>query len=175
MIKSILTAALSLFVSFLFAQKDTVQLREIQKNTKVIITDRPPQALYIQVGGSAPLFSANYDRRFGKRVDGAGFAVGVGFYGESGVSIFSIPVSINYLIGRSNHFIELAGGATYITAKESIFGSSDNSSSLVFFHINAGYRYQPTKGGFFVRVGFSPIFTTDGYFTSFYIGLGHNF
>ena len=172
--KIIVTTTLCLFISSLFAQKDTVRLRDIEKNTKVVITDRPPQALYIQIGGSAPLFSANYDRRFGKRVNGAGFAAGIGFYGESGISILSIPVSINYLIGRSNNFIELAGGATYISAKESLFGSSDNTS-LIFYHINAGYRYQPTKGGFFVRGGFSPIFTLDGYFTSFYLGLGHNF
>jgi hypothetical protein len=172
--KILLTAALSICVILLFAQVDTVRLKNIQKNTATIVTDRAPQAVYIQVGGSAPLFSINYDRRFAKRVNGAGFAVGIGYYGESGASLFSIPASINYLFGKSNHFIELAAGATFISAKQTIFG--DSNESTVFFHVNAGYRYQPTKGGFFFRGGISPLFVTEGDFvTSFYLGFGHNF
>jgi hypothetical protein len=171
--KGILTGALCIFIFLAFAQRDTVHLKNIQKNTAVIITDRPPQAVYIQIGGSAPLFSINYDRRFSKRVNGAGFSAGAGYYGESGLTVFSIPVSINYLFGRSNHFIELAGGATYFTAHESFFG--DENGSLVFFHINAGYRYQPTKGGFFFRGGISPLFAQSDFVTSFYLGFGHNF
>src|SRR6476469_9972620 len=120
--KIILTALSTLLISLLFAQRDTVRLRDLQKNTNIIITDRPPQAVYIQLGGSAPLFSVNYDRRFSKRVNGAGFAIGLGYYGESGISLFSIPASLNYLFGKSNHFIELAAGATFISAKETIFG-----------------------------------------------------
>ncbi|MEP6617421.1 MAG: hypothetical protein ABJA57_12615 [Ginsengibacter sp.] len=171
--KSILTVLCFILITFSFAQVDTVKLKDIQKNTHVIITDRPPQAVYFQVGGSAPLFSVNYDRRFAKRVNGAGFAIGVGYYGESGSSIFSIPASLNYLFGKSNHFIELAAGATYISEKETLFG--DNNTSLVFFHVNAGYRYQPTKGGFFFRGGFSPLFAEGEFVTSFYLGFGHNF
>jgi hypothetical protein len=171
--KTILTALSFLLMSFLFAQRDTVRLKDLQKNTNTIITDRPPQAVYIQVGGSAPLFSVNYDRRFSKRVNGAGFAVGLGYYGESGISLFSIPASLNYLFGKSNHFIELAAGATYFTAHETFFGS--DNQSLVFYHINAGYRYQPTRGGFFFRGGISPLFAGGDFVTSFYLGFGHNF
>src|SRR4026207_1687902 len=95
--KLLLSASLSILISLSFAQVDTVRLKNIQKNTAVIVTDRPPQAVYIQIGGSAPLFSINYDRRFSKRVNGLGFAAGIGYYGESGASLFSIPASINYL------------------------------------------------------------------------------
>jgi len=155
-----------------FAQKDTVRLRDIEKNT--IVTDRPPQAVYFQLFGSGPIFSVNYDRRFNKTVNGLGFAAGIGFWGESGASIFSIPASINYLIGRNNNFLELAAGATFASARADLFDGTE-SGSLVFYHINAGYRHQPTKGGFFFRGGISPLFAQGEFVTSFYLGFGYNF
>jgi hypothetical protein len=174
--KFYLTFIFSLAIGILFAQKDTVRLREISRDAKAIVTDRPPQAIYFLLGGSGPLLSVNYDRRFQNRVNGAGFAVGLGFFGESGISIFSIPVSVNYLFGRNSHFLEIAGGATFISARSTdIFGGGSSGGSLVFFHVNAGYRYQPTKGGFFFRGGISPLFFDGEYVTSYYLGFGHNF
>jgi hypothetical protein len=174
--KIIITLVFSTSVIFLFAQKDTIRLRENSKFSNGVVTDRPPQAIYFMFGGSGPLLSVNYDRRFQKRVNGVGFAAGIGFFGESGTSIFSIPVSINYLIGRDSHFLEIAGGATYISARSTdIFGSSSSSGSLVFYHLNIGYRYQPSRGGFFFRGGLSPLFYGGDYVTSYYLGFGHNF
>lgn len=159
-----------------FAQKDTVRLREIQKGQRAIVTDRPPQAVYFLIGGSGPFLSVNYDRRFGKRVNGAGFATGIGFYSIFKVNIFSVPVSLNYLIGRNSHFIEIAGGATFVTATIDLFTNEIETTSGFIYHFNAGYRYQPTRGGFFVRAGVSPLFSGYGeYITSYYIGLGYNF
>src|SRR6185312_8168067 len=95
--KIVLTLVLILSIGILLAQKDTVHLKVISQNQKNIVTDRPPQAVYFLIGGSGPILSVNYDRRFQKRLNGAGFAVGLGFWGVSGASIFSIPVSLNYL------------------------------------------------------------------------------
>ena len=174
--KLLVTLMLTLFIGVLFAQKDTVRLREISRNEKAVVTDRPPQAIYFLIGGSAPLLSINYDRRFEKKVNGAGFAVGLGFFGESGVSIFSVPVSLNYLFGRNSHFFEIAGGATFVSGTVTDFFDNGSSSGSGFiFHLNAGYRYQPTRGGFFFRGGISPLFSGGEYATSFYIGFGHNF
>ncbi len=174
--KIVLTLVLILSIGILLAQKDTVHLKEIYQNQKNIVTERPPQAVYFLIGGSGPILSVNYDRRFQKRLNGAGFAVGLGFWGVSGASIFSIPVSLNYLFGRNSSFVELAGGATFISAKASdIFDNSTSTGSTLIYHINLGYRYQPSKGGFFFRGGISPIFFEGGYFTSYYIGFGHNF
>lgn len=171
-----LTIIFCLSIGILVAQKDTVRLREISRNAKVVVTDRPPQAVYFLIGGSGPLLSVNYDRRFQKRVNGAGFAVGLGFFGESGISIFSVPVSVNYLFGQDSHFLEIAAGATFISAKSAdIFGGGSSSGSGLFYHINAGYRYQPTRGGFFFRGGISPLFFGGVYVTSYYLGFGHNF
>ncbi len=98
------------------------------------------------------------------------------FYGESGATIISFPVSLNYLFGRSSHFLEIAGGTTFVTANANDFFYNENSNESGFiFHLSGGYRYQPTKGGFFFRGGFSPLFYKGEYATSFYLGFGHNF
>lgn len=174
--KVFLTLTLSLCIGVLLAQKDTVRLREIYRDQKNVITDRPPQAIYFLIGGSGPILSVNYDRRFLKKVNGSGFSVGLGFFGESGISIFSVPVSINYLLGRNSHFFELAGGTTFVSATVTDFFDNGSSSGSGFiFHLNAGYRYQPTRGGFFFRGGISPLFFQGEYATSYYIGFGHNF
>ena len=167
-----------LIYSASFAQVDTVKLRDIEKNTRSIVTDRPPQAVYFQLGGSGPILSVNYDRRFSNKVNGLGFTAGLGFYSIFGVSIFSVPLSVNYLIGKSNSFLELAAGGTYASAQGGIAdfsNSNNNNTSVFFFHGNVGYRYQPTKGGFFFRGGVSPLFAQGESVTWYYVGFGHNF
>ena len=160
------------------AQTDTIKLSEMNKGPR-IVTDRAPQAVYFQLGGSGPYLSANYDRRFGKRLDGAGFAVGIGYFGDSYESYFSIPVSINYLIGRKTHFVEMAGGATFMSETyEDWYGSGENyTDNYMIYHLNLGYRHQPATGGFFLRGGFSPLFfqNDEGFVMSFYLGFGYNF
>jgi hypothetical protein len=169
--------AFSFFAAFLFltigafAQTDTVRLRDISAKP-AIVTDRPPQAVYFQVLGSGPILSVKYDRRFSKRVNGLGFATGLGFWAESDITVFSVPVQLNYLFGRANHFIEAGGGTTFVSAAESFF---DSDASGFIHHINLGYRHQPTKGGFFFRGGYSPLFFGGEAVTSFYLGFGHNF
>lgn len=160
-----------------YAQVDTIKLKNKgPEGTNRIVTDRSPQAVYFGIGGSGPLFSANYDRRFGKKLNGLGFTAGVGFFGETGTTIFSIPASLNYLFGRQNHFMELAAGATFATAASSdFFDGSRSTGSVVFGHASLGYRYQPAKGGFFARTGVSPLFAESDYVTSFYLGLGYCF
>lgn len=167
---------LSIF-SLCNAQKDTIHLKKIADIARNTVTDRAPQALYFQVGGSGPLLSVNYDRRFANKLNGLGFAAGLGFFGVEGVSVFSIPVSLNYLIGHNTHFLELAAGATYVTATTAdFFGSGRQSGSGILYHINGGYRYQPSNGGFFFRGGVSPLFASGASLvTSYYLGFGHNF
>jgi hypothetical protein len=118
----------------------------------------------------------HYDLRFEKRVNGLGFSVGAGFFGESGISVFSIPISLNYIVGRSSHFFEIAGGTTFITAAATdFFDVGTDKTSGFIFHINAGYQYQPSRGGFFFRGGISSLFFEGEYATSYYTGVGHNF
>ena len=170
----LLSLLLFFAVSYSFAQADTIHLKNNFAHQQ-LVTDRPPQAVYFGLGGSAPIFSANYDRRFGNRLNGWGFTAGLGFFGATDAHIFSIPASINYLMGRKDNFLELAAGATFATAAAYDFFDGSNSSAVVFGHLNLGYRHQPSLGGFFARTGFSPIFFDGEYFTSFYLGLGYAF
>jgi hypothetical protein len=171
-----LTIAILIIASCCFAQADTIRLKNsAAAGNRKIVTDRPPQAVYFGIGGSGPLFSVNYDRRFGKKLNGFGFTAGLGFFGETGSTIFSVPASINYLLGKQNHFLELAAGATYLTASYDDFDGSNESGSLVVGHVNVGYRYQPARGGFFARTGVSPLFAEGEFVTSFYLGLGYCF
>jgi hypothetical protein len=176
MLKAFLATIFLLSIIAIHAQ-DTIRLRDIGKHT-TIVTDRPPQAVYFQLGGSGPIISANYDRRFFNKVNGLGFAAGIGYWSESNfganTSIFSVPLSINYLFGRRNDFLELAAGATYISASADLFDSNDSESGF-FYHVNMGYRHQPATGGFFFRGGYSPLFYKGEYQTSFYLGFGYNF
>jgi hypothetical protein len=159
------------------AQVDTIKLSEMSKGPR-IVTDRAPQAIYFQLGGSGPYLSANYDRRFSKKLDGAGFAIGIGYWGDSYESYFSIPFSLNYLVGRKTHFVEFAGGATFVSnTYEDWWGGGNGSITDNYFvyHMNVGYRHQPAAGGFFFRGGFSPIIDHDEFIMSFYLGFGYNF
>lgn len=173
---TIFTLISTFFIFTAFAQKDTIRLKRTATENRAIVTDRAPQAVYFQLGGSGPITSVNYDRRFGKRVNGAGFTVGAGFWGGTGISVFSIPFSLNYLIGRKSDFIEFAGGATFVTGSiDDFIDDGSSSGSGMIYHVNAGYRHQPATGGFFFRGGISPLFVADGYGTSYYIGFGYNF
>ena len=157
-------------------QADTIKLSQSGKGPK-IVTDRAPQAVYFQLGGAGPVLSANYDRRFSKKLDGPGFAIGVGYFGDSYESVFSIPFSLNYLIGRKTHFVEIAGGTTFISDTWEDWGNPDENITDTYFiyHINVGYRHQPATGGFFFRGGFSPMFDQGETIMSGYLGFGYNF
>lgn len=169
----LLLSFLFLFLSVAaFSQADTVRLKQISKNQRTVVTDRPPQAVFLNLGGYSPILGAMYDRRLANKVNGLGFSVGLGFWGASGEALFSVPLSLNYLIGKQTHFIELGAGTTYITGTPDMFDTED---SHFIHHINAGYRHQPTTGGFFFRGGISPLFYAGENATSFYVGFGHNF
>jgi len=156
------------------AQEDTIRLKAGSSGRQTLVTDRAPQALYLGIGGSGPFLSFNYDRRFMKKVNGPGFTAGLGLWGFSGLTVFSVPVSVNYLLGKDSHFLELAGGVTFLTTGGKLFAGNSNQPRFIF-HFNAGYRYQPSRGGFFFRGGISPLFAGGEYVISYYLGFGHNF
>jgi hypothetical protein len=135
---------------------------------------KPPQAVYLQFGGSGPVWSVQYDRRFGRKRNGAGFATGVGYWNSQGVNTVSIPVSVNYLIGKQKHFLELAGGTTFLTGTVEFYGEEAEGSGFVH-HLSAGYRLQPLNKGFFLRAGLSPLFFGSESVLGAYLGLGIGF
>jgi len=136
------------------------------------------KAVYAELGGPG-LVSANYDMRFTQNENGIGGRIGVGGFSfgeiEGGrVSIITIPVGVNYLLGKDGkNYFEVGAGFTYIGANaKDEFESSSFSSS--FGNLTFGYRLAPARGGFMFKAQITPVFGR-GFFMPYYAGLGFGY
>ncbi|SFT53756.1 hypothetical protein SAMN04489724_1210 [Algoriphagus locisalis] len=160
------------------------------------------QSIYMELGGPGLPYSFNYDFRFDKtRMDSWGMRVGFGGYAVDGDSFFSLPVMVNKLYGKGNHFFEMGFGATFLAFKTSYYNYQScyydgngnyvcntysdsgtsfildiDSSPSIMGVMNFGYRRMPTDGGFMWKVNLNPIFNNNGFWPLFAgIGLGYAF
>jgi hypothetical protein len=137
------------------------------------------QNVFIELGGQGLTFTANYDTRFGKRRDGLGGRAGIGYFAVDGDKLTTIPVSLNYLLGKGNKFFEIGLGATFATLNiqsgDDFFFDNGTSEGLMGT-MSFAYRLQPIDSGFSFRAGISPIFNKDN-FIPYYggISLGYTF
>jgi hypothetical protein len=167
------------------AQKDTIYLKKESK--KHLFTDRPPQALFAELGGAGLIFSANYDRRFNKQVDGLGFRVGLGYSFLNDFKFTTLPIGLNYLIGNSErgHYFEagLNGTLMFVGGSSNRYGSYNTFGSTIIPYnstqfltsVALGYRSQPIKGGFNFRAGIMPMLLKGDAELNIYLSLGYNF
>ena len=177
----LLSLAFCLLSVVIWAQ-DTVSLKHESQRSKVY-TDRPPQAVYAELGGNGIVLSVNYDRRFNKRTTGFGFRAGLGYSFDSYTPFVSVPLAVNYLMGRRNSFFEVGAGETPVflgSVKDyggiSIGDEDFNSKDvLLITTLNVGYRLQPIRGGFNLRAGIMPLFAKGGTSILPYVSLGYNF
>ena len=132
------------------------------------------QNVFIELGGQGILLTANYDTRFGNRRDGLGGRVGIGYIAADGDNATTIPVSLNYLLGKGNKFFEIGLGATVVSSKINFGFLDDNSeseqNSAVIGTMSFSYRVQPVDSGFSFRAGITPVFNSD-FFIPYYGGL----
>jgi hypothetical protein len=163
--------------------QDTISLKK-ERLQGTVITDRPPQAIYSEFGGSGLFLSMNYDTRLSKRVDGPGLRAGLGYSFSSAPSIISVPLVFNYLLGRNGNYFEMGAGGTYVNMIDNngyhyiSFANADftpDRTNLFFGTLNFGYRRQPVRGGFNFRVGLSPVFGEGAAGLTGYLSLGYNF
>ena len=156
--------------------QDTVHLKKDRYAAPVTVTDRAPQAVYAELWGKGLIFSVNYDRRFSKRLDGLGFSVGAGYLKVDGVGLFSLPVGLNYLLGKNGKYLELGAGASYFSATISDIDNASDHGSTVIGTMTIGYRSQPVNGGFMFRAGLNPIIFKNNFIPYWpYISFGYNF
>lgn len=181
---NLLLMTLLIMVNVSNAQKDTIYLKK--ESQKKIFTDRPPQAIYAELGGAGLAFSANYDRRFNQQVDGLGFRIGLGYSFQNDFKFTSLPIGINYLLGNSDRgrYFEVGLNATLM-----FVGSYNNYSSYNYIgnviipynstqfvtSINLGYRSQPIRGGFNFRAGITPLLLKGEPGIGAYLSFGYNF
>ncbi len=142
------------------------------------------QNVFVEVGGQGLFFTANYDTRFSNKRNGIGGRAGIGYLTEEGSPITTVPVGLNYLLGKGKNFFEVGLGVTFIN-----IGRSDNdfffpnnsdgstgSGSTVLGTMSFSYRLQPVDSGFSLRVGLTPFFNRQN-FIPYYAGfsLGYTF
>jgi hypothetical protein len=154
--------------------QDTVHLK--RNYNPITVTDRPPQAVFAELYGRAGIFSVNYDRRFSKRLDGLGFTVGGGYLKIEDLNLVSVPVSLNYLLGKNGKYFEMGAGVSYFSARITDIDNVSQHGHTFVGTMTLGYRSQPIKGGFMFRAGINPFFFKDVFFPYWpYVSFGYNF
>ncbi|HEX2202866.1 MAG TPA: hypothetical protein VHG91_06200 [Longimicrobium sp.] len=165
-------AALTLSARPCAAQQDTVPPQTPPAPAYV------KNAIYVELGGNALLFSVNYDRRIG---DWAG-RVGVQFLGagyddegDDDTSVLVVPVTVSYLAGRGNGRAEIGLGVG-ISRGNLDFGSLGEADiDGVYGTGILGYRYQRPEGGLLVRAGFTPVLIDEEFWPWFGFSVGFGF
>lgn len=131
-------------------------------------------ALYLEMGGNAYIYSVNYERiLYQKNSMKLGARFGISVLPEKNFNhvdpIPVLPLEMLAIFGNSNHHVETGIGFTPFLTHEyyDYVGSRDNSNSRLRLgaatSLRIGYRYQKPKGGFIARIGFMPILNLDGF------------
>jgi hypothetical protein len=159
-ISNLKTPDTTLSATNLKVKKDTVFITKT--DTVLIITPKHTsnRILFLELGGPGLAISLNYDRRFSGGKEGWGYRVGMGYFGDGGNTVFTIPLQINYLIGSNGKYFEFGGGTTFLNT------TGDNTGKTFIFDRVTGFigtatigvRYEPEKSLNF-RIGFVPIFS----------------
>jgi hypothetical protein len=125
---------------------------------------------FLELGGNGGFLSLNYDRRFSEGNNGFGGRIGLGLgggeAGHSGIgAVPTLPIGVNYLLGKGQHHLEAGAGVTIGTSD---FGFADDESS-VYFVPSLGYRFQSHgRSGFLFRLTATPPIGSN---TPFWAGL----
>lgn len=167
-----------LFISGLSKSQDSVSRSSDKVKVKLVSgEEKRAQNIFVEIGGQGLLFTANYDSRFSKRRDGLGGRAGIGYLAIDGDNITTVPLSLNYLLGKGNNFFEIGLGATIVatSGNDNSLLWDDNNSNLLGT-MSFSYRLQPVNGGFSLRAGLSPVFSKN-FFIPYYAGLslGYSF
>ncbi|OIQ63806.1 hypothetical protein GALL_546520 [mine drainage metagenome] len=169
--------AVLLVCAFFFCQPLKAQSGRYSKSDTTL--NVRAQNVYIELGGPGLLFSANYDTRFSQRRDGLGGRIGLGFIETGGASVVTVPLELNYLLGKKDKYFEIGLGATYASFNSGSsflsFDSTPVTSNTVLGTMTFGYRYQPVDGGFNFRASFNPIFDSSNFVPYFGLSFGYTF
>ncbi|MFD1256437.1 hypothetical protein ACFQ3S_06475 [Mucilaginibacter terrae] len=137
------------------------------------------QNVYVELGGPGLLFSANYDTRFQNRQDGIGGRVGLGLFATGGFSLTTVPVQLNYLLGKKGKYFEIGLGGTFVKANNNNDNDNDDffdfNESTTIGTMTFAYRYQPVNGGFNFRGGLNTLFNSSNFVPFYGVSFGYTF
>ena len=125
--------------------------------------ERRGHGVFFEIGGAGASPTFNYESRFLDKNRGLGARIGFGFASLRDARKISLPIQINYLLGKKDgiHHLEIGAGYTYVDKRgidniklndEPIFfeGTSFATFSLM-------YHRHPPLGGFLWKIGFAPL------------------
>ena len=135
------------------------------------------KSLFIEAGGSGiALLTANFDFRFKKgRNDGLGMRIGIGGEasksepiigeGETSTKLFTVPLEINYILGKKRFSFEIGYSLTYVyESKNSSFRlfnpgytNENKSGNFIVSYMPVGLRLKPKKDGFMLKFNVGPL------------------
>ncbi|OOG73641.1 hypothetical protein [Algoriphagus sp. A40] len=126
-------------------------------------------SVYLEIGGSSGIYAVNYSKIFHQKGKlklnaSAGFSMLPNEKIDSKtIWLPAIPLEVSALYGKSNHHLEMGFGFTSYLDKTTAIDSEtfELSDEVVFgavIPVRIGYRYQKPEGGFFFRVGYTPLF-----------------
>lgn len=143
-----------------------------------IIPREKSRAVYAEIFGNGIIYSFNYDQRFANRLDGLGFRAGISYIAIDGVSVSTIPLGLNYLLGKNGKYFELGAGATYgigVDRSNTFASGSDETTGDGFIGtMTLGYRSEPKDGGFLFRAALTPVFG-NGVFWPLFAGISFGY
>lgn len=158
MISRIICVVLITVISFGWAQKSTAQIVDLK------------HAVYAELGGSAGIWSVNYDL-IALNISNfkVGARIGWGFLTESypGTTIdMHIPLTVNFMYAfKEKHHFELGIGtqiASYeIRSVKTAIDTGFVRKTEALGNFTLGYRFQSPDGGFVFRAFYSPFFYQD--------------
>lgn len=165
-----LTLALTLLLGVVNGPKLFAQ----ESSTVAPVTSRA-QNVFIELGAQGLTFTANYDSRFFRKRDGLGGRAGIGYLSFNEERVTSIPLALNYLLGKNGKYLELGVGTTlfYSTGFKKVFSMNNKKKEYegeVVGTMSFFYRVQPEDSGFAFRIGLSPVFGED-FFIPYFGGL----
>jgi hypothetical protein len=123
--------------------------RDHTKKQKYIASAIPDgkyrKSIFGELLGNGLITSVNYDTRFKPdRNDGFGLRVGIGYF----PSLFTLPMGINYIVGKRRSGFESGIGITPFYDIQSV----DERKFTTVALLTVGYRFQPIDNGFLFRV-----------------------
>ncbi|UCG27229.1 MAG: hypothetical protein JSV24_09660 [Bacteroidales bacterium] len=128
------------------------------------------KAIYFEILGNGFAYSFNFDIRFTRSDRGVGGRLGIGYTDfPEGDSLLTVPIMINYLLGKNSKYFEIGGGIVYVNGKHFLkkLGSTDD---VIYGTFTFAFRYQPLNNGFFFKAGLTPVLGTEG-FIPYWVGL----
>jgi hypothetical protein len=118
-------------------------------------------AAYLELGGSAGLFSVNYERR----ISAARLRVGIAqwtvadLFGIGSDSYTVLPITVSSVRGDGKHHLESGGGISLgLSTMTDGFDGSKTSNTFTTLTAIAGYRYQKPGSGFLFRAVLTPMY-----------------